>query len=140
MPPRRDDYRVRPELGLPPIQVGDPFGLRDPNARLSTEIPQTHAEGSMGVHGLKSCLELRAENVTCSSPSGLDVGLQPSGLAATPSTHPITTRLASQSRRGASLYFIYYNLARIHQTLRVTPAMEAGVVNHEWSLEVELMG
>jgi IS1 family transposase len=34
-----------------------------------------------------------------------------------------------------SLYFMYYNFARIHQTLRVTPAMEAGVSDHVWSLE-----
>jgi hypothetical protein len=26
-----------------------------------------------------------------------------------------------------SLYFVYYNFVRIHQTLRVTPAMEAGL-------------
>jgi hypothetical protein len=26
-----------------------------------------------------------------------------------------------------AIYFMYYNFARIHQTLRVTPAMEAGV-------------
>jgi hypothetical protein len=34
-----------------------------------------------------------------------------------------------------SLYFMYYNFARIHRTLRVTPAMEAGVSDHVWSLE-----
>jgi hypothetical protein len=34
-----------------------------------------------------------------------------------------------------ALYFMYYNFARIHETLRVTPAMEAGVVNHVWSVE-----
>jgi len=34
-----------------------------------------------------------------------------------------------------SLYFMHYNFVRIHQTLRVTPAMEAGVSNHLWSLE-----
>jgi len=28
-----------------------------------------------------------------------------------------------------------YNFGRIHQTLRVTPAMEAGVANHLWSVE-----
>ena len=27
-----------------------------------------------------------------------------------------------------SLYFVYYNFVRIHQTLRVTPAMEAGIM------------
>jgi hypothetical protein len=34
-----------------------------------------------------------------------------------------------------ALYFMYYNFARIHQTLRVTPAMEAGVSDHVWTLE-----
>jgi IS1 family transposase len=34
-----------------------------------------------------------------------------------------------------SLYFMHYNFARIHQTLRVTPAMEAGVSDHLWTLE-----
>jgi hypothetical protein len=28
-----------------------------------------------------------------------------------------------------------YNFARIHKTLRVTPAMEAGVSDHMWSLD-----
>jgi IS1 family transposase len=34
-----------------------------------------------------------------------------------------------------ALYFMYYNFCRIHQTLRVTPAMEAGVSDHVWSLD-----
>jgi hypothetical protein len=34
-----------------------------------------------------------------------------------------------------SLHFIYYNFARIHQTLRVTPAIEAGISDHVWSIE-----
>src|SRR5436190_4639622 len=38
-----------------------------------------------------------------------------------------------------ALYFMYYNFARVHQTLRVTPAMEAGVTNHVWSVE-EIVG
>jgi IS1 family transposase len=33
-----------------------------------------------------------------------------------------------------ALYFTYYNLCRIHQTLRVTPAMAAGVSDHVWEL------
>lgn len=37
------------------------------------------------------------------------------------------------------LYFMYYNFGRVHQTLRVTPAMEAGVANHVWSVE-EIVG
>jgi hypothetical protein len=38
-----------------------------------------------------------------------------------------------------SLYFMYYNFGRVHQTLRVTPAMEAGIADHIWSIE-EIVG
>jgi IS1 family transposase len=34
-----------------------------------------------------------------------------------------------------SLYFMFYNFCRVHQTLRVTPAMEAGVSDHIWDVE-----
>ncbi len=34
-----------------------------------------------------------------------------------------------------SLHFMYYNFCRIHQTLRVTPAMEAKVTDHVWDIE-----
>ena len=34
-----------------------------------------------------------------------------------------------------ALHFMRYNFGRIHKTLRVTPAMEAGVSDHVWSLE-----
>jgi IS1 family transposase len=33
-----------------------------------------------------------------------------------------------------SLHFMYYNFCRIHQTLRVTPAMEAKVSDHAWDI------
>jgi len=32
-----------------------------------------------------------------------------------------------------ALHFFYYNFMRIHQTLRVTPAMQASVTNHIWT-------
>lgn len=34
-----------------------------------------------------------------------------------------------------ALHFMYYNFGRIHKTLRVTPAMEAGISDHVWTLE-----
>jgi len=34
-----------------------------------------------------------------------------------------------------ALYFMHYNFAKVHGTLRVTPAMEAGVSDHVWSIE-----
>ncbi len=34
-----------------------------------------------------------------------------------------------------ALHFMYYNFCRVHQTLRVTPAMEAKVSDHVWEIE-----
>jgi len=34
---------------------------------------------------------------------------------------------------------MHYNFARLHKTLRVTPAMQAGLADHVWSLE-EIVG
>ena len=34
-----------------------------------------------------------------------------------------------------ALHFMHYNFCRIHKSLRVTPAMEAGVSDHVWSIE-----
>ncbi len=34
-----------------------------------------------------------------------------------------------------ALYFAYYNFCRVHQTLKVTPAMEAGLTDHVWALK-----
>lgn len=38
-----------------------------------------------------------------------------------------------------ALHFMFYNFARVHQTLRVTPAKEAGMADHPWSIE-EIIG
>jgi len=37
-------------------------------------------------------------------------------------------------RHAVALYAVHYNFCRIHQTLRVTPAMEAGLSNHTWEI------
>ena len=34
-----------------------------------------------------------------------------------------------------ALHYMHYNFCRIHRTLRVTPAMEAGVADHVWDVE-----
>src|SRR5205807_2671093 len=38
-----------------------------------------------------------------------------------------------------SLHFMHYNFCRVHQTLKTTPAVAAGVTDHVWSLD-ELIG
>jgi IS1 family transposase len=45
------------------------------------------------------------------------------------------SKKAENLAHAVALHFMYYNFARIHQSLRVTPAMEAGITDHVWSLE-----
>ena len=33
-----------------------------------------------------------------------------------------------------AVHYMHYNFARVHQTLKTTPAMAAGVADHKWSL------
>jgi IS1 family transposase len=44
-------------------------------------------------------------------------------------------------RHAVALYAVHYNFCRVHQTLRVTPAMEAGLTTRVWGVEdlVDLM-
>jgi hypothetical protein len=37
-------------------------------------------------------------------------------------------------KHSVAIHFMHYNFCRIHKTLRVTPAMEAGVSSHVWSI------
>jgi hypothetical protein len=38
-------------------------------------------------------------------------------------------------KAAVALHFFHYNFCRIHQTLRVTPAMQASVADHVWSVD-----
>ena len=38
-------------------------------------------------------------------------------------------------KHSVAINFVYYNFCRIHKTLRVTPAMEAGLTDHIWELD-----
>ncbi len=38
-----------------------------------------------------------------------------------------------------AIHYMHYNFCRVHKTLRVTPAMEAGIADHIWSIE-EMIG
>ena len=38
-------------------------------------------------------------------------------------------------RAALALRFAFYNFVRVHGSLRVTPAMEAGITDHVWTLE-----
>ncbi len=38
-----------------------------------------------------------------------------------------------------SLHFMFYNFCKIHKSLRVTPAMEAGIDDHVWTMDEVVM-
>jgi hypothetical protein len=70
-------------------------------------------------------------------------GLRPQSISSQPAqeiggftrlTNGFSKKLENHEH-ALALYFIYYNFCRIHQTLRVTPAMEAGVSDHVWDLD-----
>jgi len=49
------------------------------------------------------------------------------------------SKKAENHEHSLAIHFLHYNFCRIHQTLRVTPAMAAGLSDHVWSLE-EVIG
>lgn len=52
----------------------------------------------------------------------------------TPLTNAFSKKVDNHNA-AIALHFMHYNFARIHKTLRVTPAMEAGLADHVWSLD-----
>jgi hypothetical protein len=40
-----------------------------------------------------------------------------------------------------AIYFTWYNFGRVHQTLKTTPAVKAGIASHVWTVEemIELL-
>ncbi|GMV51631.1 MAG: hypothetical protein AMXMBFR67_31740 [Nitrospira sp.] len=53
-------------------------------------------------------------------------------------TNAFSKKIENQAH-AVALHFMHYNFCRVHQTLRVTPAMEAKITDHVWTLE-ELAG
>jgi IS1 family transposase len=49
------------------------------------------------------------------------------------------SRRAENHAAAVALYFMYSNFTRVHMSLRVTPAMAAGIADHVWALE-EIVG
>ena len=53
-------------------------------------------------------------------------------------TNAFSKKLASHEA-AVALHFMHYNFCRVHQTLRVTSAKEAGISSYVWSI-VEIVG
>ena len=42
---------------------------------------------------------------------------------------------ARKYRHAMALHFLYYNFIRIHQTVKMSPAMAVGVTKHLWEMK-----
>lgn len=49
-------------------------------------------------------------------------------------TNGFSKKVQNQSY-AVALHYMHYSFCRIHKSLRVTPAMEAGVTDHVWEIE-----
>ena len=49
-------------------------------------------------------------------------------------TNTFSKKLANL-KAAVALHFAYNNFCRVHKSLRVTPAMEAGLTDHVWELK-----
>jgi IS1 family transposase len=63
-----------------------------------------------------------------------DLTMRMSILRFTRLTNAFSKKLENHAAMVA-LYFMYYNFGRVHQTFRVTPAMESGISDHVWGID-----
>ena len=48
-------------------------------------------------------------------------------------TNGFSNKVENRMHAGA-LHFMYYNLVKVHQTLKITPAIEAGLTDRLWDI------
>ena len=44
------------------------------------------------------------------------------------------SKTVANLKAAAALFVVWYDFYRVHQSLRVTPAMQAGLTNHVWTV------
>jgi hypothetical protein len=57
------------------------------------------------------------------------------GMRASRGLRMLSARRLTTLIHSVALFHMHYNFVRIHQRLRITPAMEAGLSSHVWSLQ-----
>jgi IS1 family transposase len=113
-------------------------------------LQKIYAGGGDGRYSPAECIGCKKVEVT-GSPDPVHIStsyVERSNLSMRMSIRRFTRLTNAFSRKvenhaaAVALYFFWYNFGRVHQTLRVTPAMEAGVTDHVWSVEeiVALLG
>lgn len=105
-------------------------------------LVKLYGEGESGKYSPSNCIGARRETVMgnpalpdiCTSHvERQNLTMRMSNRRFTRLTNGFSKSLPSH-KHALALHFAHYNFCRIHQTLRVTPAMEAGVTDHVWEL------
>ena len=79
------------------------------------------------------CGDPKPEHVSTSFVERQNLSLRMGNRRCTRLTNGFSKKAENHAHALAS-YYMHYNFGRIHKSLRVTPAMEAGVSDHVWSL------
>jgi hypothetical protein len=105
-------------------------------------LVKLYGEGEGGKYSPSNCIGARREtvmglpdvaNICTSHVERQNLTLRMGNRRFTRLTNGFSKSLPSH-KQSLALHFAHYNFCRIHQTLRVTPAMEAGVTDHVWEL------
>jgi IS1 family transposase len=122
--------------------VEDAFGANVDYAQL-VKIYGEGADGPQRRYSPAECIGIRkrrltgnpdAKHVSTSHVERQNLTMRMSMRRFTRLTNAFSKKLDNHIH-AIALYFVFYNFCRIHKTLRVTPAMEAGLTDHVWSMD-----
>ena len=111
-----------------------------PKGGVGAEVSYSPAK-CMGARKAVICGNPEPEHISTSHTERQNLTMRMSMRRCTRLTNAFSMKIENHEA-SIALHFMHYNFARVHQTLRVTPAMEAGIADHVWTLEeiVELAG
>jgi len=123
--------------------VEDVFGTEVDYAMLVKLYGDSSAEGPEKRYSPGECLHARKEaiignpdikHVSTSQIERQNLTMRMSMRRFTRLTNGFSKKIENHFH-SLALHYMHYNFCRIHKSLRITPAMEAGVSNHVWSIE-----
>jgi IS1 family transposase len=88
----------------------------------------------MGCHSVRITGDPDAEHISTSYVERQNLTMRMHMRRFTRLTNAFSKKVENHAS-AIALHFMHYNFCRVHQTLRVTPAMEAGIANHVWTIE-----
>ena len=123
--------------------VEDAFGCEIDYAQLIKLYGNEHGPVTECRYSPPACIGIRKKNIIGNPDSALvstshierqNLTVRMNSRRFTRLTNAFSKKIENHKHQVA-LHFMHYNFARIHQTLRVTPAMEAKISDHVWDIQ-----